>query len=447
MKPVAAMKELNPNFNTLFQFFKFPLLNGVNGDSEIAKLIWLVRLRWAALALFIFLAGPGYVSGALNSTTLVIYVGVLSLLFLFNFLTHLIFVSPRKNIGPLFICFQLALDLVVLTSLLMISGGFFNPFVGLFLLNASLGGVLIRGKYSWPFIILCHALLISLQIIFITDHLTTFDQIKSGWMSVSHVLVFATWIVMRSLGGYLENHFEDKSKMHLQNEKQDRLRALGALAAGFSHEFASPLNAAKLRLDRLERNFTQLQLAPTTLENLQEARLSIAACESVIHRMNSAQLDVRDFNLKPVDIKDFLVDVIESWKEDFPTAVVDLEINHRSVVKIPPLNFAQVIINLLDNALHAAPEKPIKINFLVSTDNYLFSVEDCGSGFASRVLERQGEPFVTTKQNGTGLGLYVSEIFVQGLNGRMILKNKPDQGAIVTLVWPNHQLAAQKELL
>ena len=87
-------------------------------------------------------------------------------------MTHLVFVAPRKSITPLFICFQLALDLVVLTSLLLISGGFANPFVGLFLLNTSLGGVLIRGKYSWPFLFLCHALIVALQIIYIEDHLS-----------------------------------------------------------------------------------------------------------------------------------------------------------------------------------------------------------------------------------------------------------------------------------
>lgn len=428
--------------DSALSLFRFPLLDG---NSESAKLVWLIRLRWIAIGLFVLLAAPAMFSGALQRTTLIIYVGILSLLFIFNLMTHLVFVAPRKSITPLFICFQLALDLVVLTSLLLISGGFANPFVGLFLLNASLGGVLIRGKYSWPFLFLCHALIVALQIIYIEDHLSTFNQTMSSWMIVSHILIFSAWIVMRSLGSYLENHFEYNSKIRIQNEKQDRLRALGALAAGFSHEFSSPLNAAKLRLDRLDRNLNQIEIPKAIYENLHEARQSISACEAVIHKMNSSQMDVRDFTLKSVNMKDFLTDAIESWKSDFPEIQIDLAVDTKFPIEIPPLNFAQVILNLLDNAAQAAPAKKIQVNFRQSENSYQFSVTDQGSGFSEHVLNRQGEPFVTTKSNGTGLGLYVSEIFAQSLNGKMLLQNRTEGGAVVTLIWPQNNLPQSQE--
>jgi two-component system sensor histidine kinase RegB len=433
----------NVKVEKVLSLFKFPLLDG---SSETAKLVWLIRLRWIAISLFFLMAGPALVSGVLERTTLIVYIGILSLLFLFNLMTHIVFVAPRKTVTPLFICFQLALDLVVLTSLLLVSGGFSNPFVGLFLLNASLGGVLIRGKYSWPFILLCHGLLISLQIIYIEDHLSTFNQTMSSWMLISHILIFSAWITMRSLGSYLENHFEHNSKIRLQNEKQDRLRALGALTAGFSHEFSSPLNSAKLRLDRLERHISLLDIPKSILENLHEAKQSISACESVIHQMNSSQMDTRDFISKSVDMKEFLSDVIESWKTDFPESQIQAHIENNLMVEIPPLNFAQVILNLLDNAAHAAPQKEIDIEFSAEPENFRFSVLDQGPGFSDLILSRQGEPFVTTKPNGTGLGLYVSEIFVQSLNGQMTLKNRSEGGAIVTLTWPRNILSEIKDM-
>ncbi len=423
--------------------FRFPLLDG---NSETAKLVWLVRLRWIAIGFFTLLAGPALVLGALERSTLIIYIGVLSLLFIFNLMTHIVFVAPRKPITPLFICFQLALDLVVLTSLLLVSGGFSNPFVALFLLNASLGGVLIRGKYSWPFIFLCHSLLVSLQIIHIEDNLATFSQTQSSWMLISHTLIFSAWIVMRSLGSYLENHFEHNSKIRLQNEKQDRLRALGALTAGFSHEFSSPLNSAKLRLDRLERHLSHVDIPQSILENLIEAKQSISACESVIHQMNSSQMDTRDFISKSVNMKEFLSDVLESWKIDFPDTPIQTTIEKNLVVDIPPLNFAQVILNLLDNAAHAAPQKEILIKFSAAPESFSFTVVDQGPGFSDLVLRRQGEPFVTTKAQGTGLGLYVSEIFVQSLNGQMTLKNRTEGGASVTLSWPRNTIYNIKDI-
>jgi two-component system, sensor histidine kinase RegB len=424
------------------RFFQFPKLGG---NSETAKLIWLVRLRWTAITLFFLMAGPGYIFGYLDRQTLVIFIGVIGFLFLFNLLTHLIFVEPKRNVGPLFICFQLALDLVVLSSLLLISGGFGNPFVGLFLLNAALGGVLIRGKHSLPFVVLCHALLIALQINYIDAHRPDLDKSIFPIIFVSHILVFSVWLVMRSLGSYLENHFESLVQSRVLFEKQDRLRAIGALAAGFSHEFASPLNAAKLRLDRLERNLDELKISANVLENLSEAKLSISECENVVHSMNSSQFDVRDYALKFVRMEEFLKDVIESWKEEHSQAKVVLAVNQKDKTKIPPVNFAQVILNLLDNAYEAASKEAIQISFSKVNDEYAFVVEDAGPGFSDNVLKLQGEPFVTTKENGTGLGLYVSEIFAQSLGGRLVLENKTVKGAKVTIFWPEPIASVETE--
>ncbi len=423
-------------------FFRFPK---IEGHTENAKLSWLVRLRWGAIALFFCMAGPGYVFGALNRSTIIVFVGIIGVLFIFNLLTHLIFVESKTPVGPLFIGFQLAFDLAVLTALLLISGSFGNPFVALFLLNAGLGGVLIRGRNSWPFVVLCHAFLIALQIEFAMSNMELSSQTFWIFIFVAHILLFSVWMVMRSLGTYLEGHFESLSLSRIQNEKQDRLRALGALAAGFSHEFASPLNAAKLRLDRLDRAFEKIELTQNWLtsakENLFEARESIKVCESVIHSMNASQLDVRDYNLKPVNLHEFIQDVTACWLEEHPQARLKVDNPIAISLLVSPINLAQVILNLLDNAFEANPKGQVILRLNEVSSNIELSVEDEGPGFSDRVLDRQGEPFVTTKPNGTGLGLYVSEIFVQSLGGNLSIINKANSsGAVVTLCFPRPKI-------
>lgn len=409
---------------------------------ESSKLVWLVKLRWAAILLFFCLIAPGYIFGVLERFSTIVFAGLLGFLFVFNLFTQLIFVENRKPIGPLFICFQLSLDLFFLTILLFISGGFKNPFVALFLLNAGLGGVLIKGRLSWPFVVLCHTFLAILQIQFFFE-LTDLTASSPFWIYAfaAHVLVLSVWLVMRSLGAYLEKHFESQAFNHIHFEKQDRLRALGALAAGFSHEFASPLNAAKLRIDRLERSFENIQNTPAWLsqaeDNLSAARKSIESCEAVIHSMNSSQLDVRDQNVKPINMTEFIQDVTDSWKEEHPQAQLRIDNTLTERLSVSPINLAQIILNLLDNAFESNPQGVISLR-LQAQDNWIkLMVEDEGSGFDERVLGRRGEPFVTTKIAGTGLGLYVSEIFVQSLGGYLLTENKPQRtGAIVTLTWP-----------
>ncbi len=427
----------------MIPFFRLPQ---IKGSTESAKLSWLVQLRWWAIGLFFLVSGPGLVLGALNRSSFLIFIGIIGILIVFNLLTQLIVVETKIIVSPLFIAFQLAFDLAILTALLLMSGGFGNPFVALFLLNAGLGGVLIRGRYSWPFLVLCHAFLIALQIQFGSEPSFFSQQYFWIFVSVSHLLIFAMWLVMRTLGTYLESHFESLSQSRIQSEKQDRLRAIGALAAGFSHEFASPLNAAKLRLDRLERDFAKREFsqewAASAKENISEAKDSILACESVIHSMNSSQLDVRDHKLKPVNIKEFVQDVTESWLEEHQDARLSVENQMAASLLSSPINLAQVIMNLLDNAFEANPNGRIILGLKETHNCIELTVEDEGPGFSDYILSRRGEPFVTTKSNGTGLGLYVSEIFVQSLGGNMMISNKANSsGALVTLRWPSRREA------
>lgn len=421
---------------SIISFFQFPSLHS---DSELAKLAWLVRLRWIAILLFFCLTGPAYLYGFLDRGTMPIFIGIVSLLLIFNLMTYLFVVERKKLISPLFICFQLTFDLVVLSGLLTVTNGYENPFIGLFLLNVSLGGILITGRLSWPFLALTHTILLAMQIQFVHANDLEIQRKFIEIFAISHLLIFSFWIVMRSLGSYFEQQAESQLTAKINLEKQDRLRAVGALSAGFSHEFASPLNAAKLRLERLSRQLnTKASVTKADeLENINEALAAINQCEQVIHQMNSSQLDTRDFQFKMVNGKDLLDDIIDSWLEDHPAQKVIRQIQDKIVIQVPPINFAQVVLNLLDNAFEASNGKEITIYFNCLNDKYVLQVMDQGSGFAAEVLKRMGEPFVTSKKTGTGLGLYVSQLFIQSLGGEVKINNK-NIGASVELIWPQN---------
>ena len=410
-------------------FLKFPSLQS---DAELSKVFWLVRLRWVAILFFFLLTGPALAMGVLTRSTVLVFVGLIGFLFSFNLVTQAVFIRPRKRVSPHFIFFQLVLDLFVLSGLLIVSGGFTNPFVAMFLMNASLGGILISGRLSWAFIAIAHLLLGTLQWLFVSGSGLVLESTLLAYILVSHMLAFSFWIVMRSLGNYLEKQSEIHAQSRLHLERQDRLRALGSLAAGFSHEFASPLNSAKIRLERLKR----LGANSNSAEDLEEALASVRACEQVIQQMNSSQLDARDFHLKSVRIRDLLTDILDSWREEHPSANLRVQIDCEETLRIPPINFAQVVLNLLDNAFESAPHSEIEIRFERVGGRYRLQVSDRGSGFAESVLERFGEPFVTTKVNGTGLGLYVSQLFSQSLGGDLRLVNGDEAGAKVILSWP-----------
>lgn len=408
------------------QLFRFPLKEGV---SEKAKLLWLVKLRWVAITLFFTLCAPALLYGNLTRATVPVYLGILGVLIVFNLISQLVIAESKSPIGPVVICFQLAFDLLVLSGLLAVSGGFANPFVIMFLLNASLGGILIPGRLSLPFLLLTHTLLGALQFQMVLATQGNVDSALIATFIVYHLMVLGFWLVMRSLGSYLERQSERQNQAQIALEKQDRLRSIGALAAGFSHEFASPLNVAKIRVERLKRQFGES-------EDAVEALNAILVCQNVIHQMNSSQMDSRDFQFRNLIVSDLLRDVIESWEEDKDNVHLSLNIEGGIQTSLPPVNFSQVVINLLDNAYEANPKGEIRVRLQKLEDEICLSFEDEGPGFHESVLRQRGEPFVTTKKNGTGLGLYVSELFAQSLAGHLEVKNRLERGAVVSMCWP-----------
>jgi signal transduction histidine kinase len=116
-------------------------------------------------------------------------------------------------------------------------------------------------------------------------------------------------------------------------------------------------------------------------------------------------------------------------------------------VKVPELNFAQMFLNLLDNAFEASVNAKIRIEITESANALLVQVRNSGSQFAKDVLNRFGEPFVTTKSTGTGLGLYTALLFMQSLGGAVKLTNStktPTPEAIVELYFPANLKDRQK---
>lgn len=394
--------------------------------SEAFKIVWITKLRWLALILFFLLSIPGFTFKYLDRATMPIYIGVLGCVFLFNLFSQLFWVERKKHLTEFAVFFQLVFDLFALVVLLVLSGSLSNPFFAVFCLNASLGAILVSGALGWSFLALTHLSVFLMQIIYMTDH--SLGASETVQIFVIHILILSFWVVMRSLGKYLEKINQAQSLHLVMAEKQDRLRALGALSAGFSHEFASPLNAAKIRIERALRESPEDS-------NMKAAVDSLNSCETVIHQMNLSQMDARSFKAKDVHVLEIMEDIIESWKEENTSSHVSLSCEGLAVIQVPVMNFAQVVINLLDNAAQAGGDQKIEVHFSQNSGINELSFRDYGAGFQASVLNKIGEPFVTNKAQGTGLGLYITQIFAQSLGGDLKIENL-SVGSLVSIKWP-----------
>lgn len=97
----------------------------------------------------------------------------------------------------------------------------------------------------------------------------------------------------------------------------------------------------------------------------------------------------------------------------------------------------QVFINLIKNAVESMPNGgTVHLTVRETEDSVIVEVEDEGEGIPEHVMKRIGEPFLTTKEKGTGLGLMVTFNIIENHNGTIEVDSKAEKGTIFKISFP-----------
>lgn len=223
-------------------------------------------------------------------------------------------------------------------------------------------------------------------------------------------------------------------KVQENRARLDRLRAIGAMTASLAHEFATPLNTIKMRVDRIERN----QLRDLS-DNLTVTKSAIEQCEQSLRSMISTEINAEDLRIRPVNISHLLQALIQEWKTENNRPNLTLGIqedckNLSAEVAVAPLG--QAIFDLLDNASQSSEHPQVKVSLRRESHQLVCSIDDNGRGFPESVLNNFGKSFVTTKPDGTGLGISNAVQIFESLGGSLSAQNLPNQGARVVWTLP-----------
>jgi two-component system, LuxR family, sensor kinase FixL len=259
----------------------------------------------------------------------------------------------------------------------------------------------------------------------------------------------------RSDGGVVvtRSNVTARREAQVQNEEQRRelshlarVSVLGQLSGAFAHELNQPLAAI---LSNAETARHLLRRQPVDVEQLSAIMQDIVADDqraaAVIRRLR-ALLKRGDKRLHLVEARELLDDVLKLAQTELLTRHISA-----AVVVEPGLplflgdkvQLQQVLLNLLLNACEAmsltpAPDRRLVLTAAGSeaTGHVHFSVRDCGTGIAPDLIGRVFEPFVTTKSDGLGLGLSISQTIVGAHGGRLWAENNPDGGVTMHCLLP-----------
>lgn len=402
-----------------------------NGEDSF-KLGWLIRLRSMALLFVSALLLPGVYFGYLNWPSFVICGCLVLGLCLFNTLT-LLFLRKSERVRPFDFLVQLQADLIILGSLLWLSGGFENPFWPVILFHAALGGFFLSSWYSYLFLI---EVFVVLTILFYLATSTFPSETSSviravEWISYSIVMLLM-WLMTRWLTSNFNRQRTLSERLKSNRQKLDRLRAVGAVSAGLAHEIHTPLNTIRIRLERSKRNRPDCEDTKIALEALMQ-------CEQSLAKLAGIEVSAEGMILQKINLHDFMSSVLETWRPHHSEVPIQLvsQSTQSPETEVAVLPLTQSILSILENSIEAS-KSPLPIRIVIQTLEKWVQclVEDFGDGFSKIVLDRWGEPFLSTKPDGTGLGLYNAIQVVRALGGDIVAENRIDGGARLTISLP-----------
>lgn len=391
---------------------------------QITKYIWMTKLRYFWLFIQIFLILIAEIYGYLSFDSLTIVLGFNIALILINFYIRKNLISGLTD--SFWSRYQLDGDILLFVLFLSFSGGTQNPFYPFFFILIFLQGLFSSQNKPWSKVMVVLLTTFILQVLpyrqMGLEGLLTGQTIP--YLIIYFSLPLITFFISRSLGLKLDeaNHLLDQ--VQRKEDNFSRLQALGAMTAGLSHEFASPLNAAKLRVERLKKKW------PLD-EDVLECSEALSDCTETIHLIGKVHRDLDSAIFERIDHKR-ISSIIEQWHNNHSEVEINLNLEEIEI-KAPLISFTQTLINLLNNALEAcSSEGLIEVHFFQGEQNKILSISDNGPGFMPSILSRLGQPFNTSKQMGTGLGLYSSELFMSSVGGELKINNNT-QGASVEL--------------
>ncbi len=224
--------------------------------------------------------------------------------------------------------------------------------------------------------------------------------------------------------------------------QQSRLAAMGEMIGNIAHQWRQPINALDLLLANLKDAYEYQELNQETLDQ------SVSDGHRIIRRMSATIDDFRNF-FKPnkekrrFKLREALDDTLSILEASLHNNNIALRIDALEELDCFgfPNEYAQVLLNLLTNAKDAivgnkVSQGEIHITLSRDGDYGALTIRDNGGGIPASALPKVFEPYFTTKEKGTGIGLYMSKTIIENSMGGKIEARNVRGGAEFTVRVP-----------
>lgn len=381
---------------------------------------------------------------SLSSEALLVILAVLGFFFALTLLTFWR-LSAKHTISEREFFAHLLTDICLLTTLFALTGGATNPFVSFYLFPIIVSASTLHRGYTWVLLGIGLALYSSL---FLLEPLQNTHDMHSHhgntapsfslhlygmWINFafSALLIGSIVVKMRTA------MFHQQDKINQQREstlRDERVIAIATQAANITHSLGTPLSTMDIIINDLRHD--------TTLADIKDDMNTLAKqldyCKGELQRLRQSSSKEWQNHDKEIDVSELMSDLSSEMQLLYGASPLDIQImdnaQHKSIAV--DFNLRLALINLLDNACTASPER---VDIRVSCDNRSLSmtIRDYGKGIPEALEGSPTEPTQSSKKNGLGLGLFLSHATLERRGGRLSLSNsKIGQGTVSQIIIP-----------
>ena len=231
----------------------------------------------------------------------------------------------------------------------------------------------------------------------------------------------------------------EKTRLQGQLLESERLAAIGTTAAKIGHELANPLNGMSLTIQLLEQRLSKItdgsgsHLTPT----IKRLKDEISRLQKLVGEFATISRKEK-YVFRPVNLKQLIDDIVALQAPHLAQHGIEIQTSlapNLPVISIDGDKIKQALLNLVKNAGEAMPQGGrVTINVFMANNVVILEITDTGEGIPLDI--DAFEPFMTTKKEGTGVGLVIVRQIVTAHDGKISYRSKPGEGTTFRLELP-----------
>jgi two-component system sensor histidine kinase RegB len=435
------------------------VLDAPDFSGQSLRLDTLVRLRWLAVAgqtaaVLVVRFGLGFSLPIALCFALIVLSAILNIALRIRYPA-----SFRLANRPAAIL--LAYDVLQLGALLFLTGGLENPFSILLLVPVIVSATTLAPSQT----IVLGGLVVAAASVLAVFH-WPLPWYADAALPLPLIYVGGVWVALVSAciftGVYAFRVAEEARKLaralnatEMVLAREQHLYALDGLAAAAAHELGTPLATIALVAKELER---EMPPGSPHAEDVALLKSQSQRCRDILAKLTSLSSQM-DHHLARQPLTHLVEEVVGPYR-GFAAVIDVMPPKGRGPEPVGRHNPAivQGLANLLENAVDFARER-VEVRAEWDAETVAVTIADDGPGFSPGIMDRIGEPYLTTRARtsdddradheagGLGLGVFIAKTLLERTGGRLSLANRdaPASGAIVRVEWPRGRMDTAAE--